>query len=296
MRKLLGGFVAALALFGVAERAFAHGDVMSIGSTQAGAGQLRIAADFDFGPEVLLPLLVSAGGQSLYSAIIPSFAWIREAGTEGLFPLDDSVEVAMVLVAATAGASVRVGSRTMDDPGESGRLGFFDADPEAHVHPEWRLLLGNGVTGSYEVTFRLTTTAAGYSDSPVYRIVLTNLETVATPTAIAVTATPTVEPAATPTRTPSPTDVATATPTLSPTSSPTVAATATATEPVPVCSGDCNEDGEVTVDEIVAAVALALGTEGAPPCAAADTSGDGAITVEEIVAAIGAALEGCAAP
>lgn len=61
-----------------------------------------------------------------------------------------------------------------------------------------------------------------------------------------------------------------------------------------VCAGDCNGDGEVTVDEIVGAVAIALGQRSADDCAAADTSGDGEVTVEEIVRTIGNALGGCA--
>jgi len=294
MTKPLAGILAALTLLVVAERAWAHGDVMSIGSTQPGAGQLRIGAEFDFEPEVFLRLLVSAGGQSLYSEIIPSFAWIREAGGEGLFPLDEDVEVSLVLVEAAAGASLRISSRTLDDPGEAGRIGFFDADPEAHFHPEWRLLLADGVRGRYEVAFRLTSPAARYADSPVYRITLTNIEPAAgTPTEAAVTATPTEEPVAT--ATPSPTTTATKTETPSSTPTPTPTATATPTERAVVCTGDCNGDGEVTVDEIVSAVALALGAAGTPSCEAADGNGDGSITVDEVVAAIAAALQGCAA-
>lgn len=59
------------------------------------------------------------------------------------------------------------------------------------------------------------------------------------------------------------------------------------------CSGDCNGDREVTVDEIVSLVSIALGTRDAATCVAGDTSGDGEITVDELQAAINAALDGC---
>jgi len=49
----------------------------------------------------------------------------------------------------------------------------------------------------------------------------------------------------------------------------------------------------VTVDEIVRAVNIALGTEVLAQCPAADRDGDGAITVDEILAAVAHALTGC---
>lgn len=59
-----------------------------------------------------------------------------------------------------------------------------------------------------------------------------------------------------------------------------------------VCAGDCNDNCDVTVDEIVAMVALALegGTDG---CANADLNGDGRVDVSEIIVAINDALVGC---
>lgn len=63
-------------------------------------------------------------------------------------------------------------------------------------------------------------------------------------------------------------------------------------EPGP-CAGDCNGDDAVTVDEIVMAVAIALGRQSVGECPAADTDGDGQVTVDEIVRAVAAALSGC---
>lgn len=60
------------------------------------------------------------------------------------------------------------------------------------------------------------------------------------------------------------------------------------------CPGDCNGDGQVTVDELVLAVSIALGDIPLANCPAADLSGENQITVDELVAAVNAALNGCA--
>ena len=62
------------------------------------------------------------------------------------------------------------------------------------------------------------------------------------------------------------------------------------------CIGDCNGSGQVTVDELVLMVNIALGTAQLTRCPAGDPNGDGAITIEEIVAAVSNTLNGCPAP
>ncbi len=59
------------------------------------------------------------------------------------------------------------------------------------------------------------------------------------------------------------------------------------------CAGDCDDSGDVTIDEIITGVAMALGDIGPEACTAMDTSGDGEITVDEIIAAVNSALAGC---
>ncbi|GIW45450.1 MAG: hypothetical protein KatS3mg077_2732 [Candidatus Binatia bacterium] len=61
----------------------------------------------------------------------------------------------------------------------------------------------------------------------------------------------------------------------------------------PTCAGDCGGDGEVTVEEIVRMVNIALGAASVDQCNAGDQNGDGEITIEEIVAAVNKALSGC---
>jgi len=61
-------------------------------------------------------------------------------------------------------------------------------------------------------------------------------------------------------------------------------------------AGDCNLDQQVTVDELVAGVAIALEQQPPSACADADVNADLAVTVDEIVVAVTAALSGVPAP
>lgn len=63
--------------------------------------------------------------------------------------------------------------------------------------------------------------------------------------------------------------------------------------PLAPCAGDCGSDFGVTVDEIVAAVNVALELSGVTGCRSADVDGDGRVTIDEIVAAVRSALDGC---
>lgn len=71
---------------------------------------------------------------------------------------------------------------------------------------------------------------------------------------------------------------------------------ATATPAAAQCPGDCNADGAVAINELVTAVAIALGEQPVDACAAADTSDDGAVTINELLSAVAAALDGCPEP
>ncbi len=110
----------------------------------------------------------------------------------------------------------------------------------------------------------------------------------ATATASA-TATPPSIPTSTATMPPSPTSTLVASPTATASPTPTPTATAAASD----CPGDCSNDANVTVDEIVRCTNIALGTIALNLCQACDTSGDQQVTVDEIVATVNAALTGC---
>jgi hypothetical protein len=59
------------------------------------------------------------------------------------------------------------------------------------------------------------------------------------------------------------------------------------------CSGDCNGNGVVTVDELVTGVAIALGSGSLADCRAMDQDNDESVEVFELVSAVQLALHGC---
>ena len=64
--------------------------------------------------------------------------------------------------------------------------------------------------------------------------------------------------------------------------------------PAHACDGDCDGDNQVTIEELVMAVEIALGGAGIERCTAADRDGDGMVAIDELLAAVNAALDGCA--
>lgn len=82
------------------------------------------------------------------------------------------------------------------------------------------------------------------------------------------------------------------------TSTPTIGAprtrTPTRTPALPgECVGDCNGNGEVTVDELIRGVNIALGSAAIEQCPEFDTNENGEITVNELIQAVNSALNGC---
>jgi hypothetical protein len=61
----------------------------------------------------------------------------------------------------------------------------------------------------------------------------------------------------------------------------------------PRCVGDCNGNGQVTIDDILTMVNMALGNAPVTTCEAGDANHDGQITVDEILTAVNNALNGC---
>lgn len=76
---------------------------------------------------------------------------------------------------------------------------------------------------------------------------------------------------------------------------PTPTPTATPRPPV-ACVGDCDASTDVTVDELLTGIAIALGARPAGDCPPFDEDGDGQVIVTEIVTAVNASLMGCPAP
>jgi plastocyanin len=61
------------------------------------------------------------------------------------------------------------------------------------------------------------------------------------------------------------------------------------------CSGDCDGDGAVTVNELVLGVNIALGSTAIGLCPSFDAEGDGEVTINELITAVSSALNGCLA-
>jgi len=59
------------------------------------------------------------------------------------------------------------------------------------------------------------------------------------------------------------------------------------------CTGDCNNDHMVTIEELVTGVNIALGNAEITTCDLFDANDDSRATIEELVAAVAAALNGC---
>ena len=66
--------------------------------------------------------------------------------------------------------------------------------------------------------------------------------------------------------------------------------------PGPPCVGDCNDDGHVTVNDILTMVNIALGNASLLDCEAGDANHDAQITIDEILTAVNNALNGCSVP
>ena len=65
--------------------------------------------------------------------------------------------------------------------------------------------------------------------------------------------------------------------------------------PAAACTGDCDGDGQVAINEAVRGVNIALGNAPVGDCAQFDANGDGAVSVNELIAAVSNVLGGYSA-
>jgi hypothetical protein len=72
-------------------------------------------------------------------------------------------------------------------------------------------------------------------------------------------------------------------------------AVTTSAVPAPACTGDCNADGVVTINELVNGVNIVLGRADLALCRACDRDGDGTVTIAELIDAVRSTLDGCPA-
>lgn len=136
---------------------------------------------------------------------------------------------------------------------DAGDSAVLGTMPDIHNHPAWQLLVPAGEVGDYRISYKLTTDSSLYSESAVFTSIVTN---VAPPS-------------------PSPT--------------PTRSATAT---PAP-CSGDCDGNGAITVNELVRGVSMALSLMPTDACPSFDADGSTTVSIDELVQAVNGLLKGC---
>lgn len=262
-----------------------HEGDMLIASTADGGGSLAVA--YDFSSAIVVTKSFGAGGVTLYSGTEPGFdALLDDRPGDGLYVVEPDTTVRCEITAIDNGVSLQINGTTIDGVGESAQIGTA---PSLHVHPIWRLTLPDGVVGDYRVTFRLTGTH-GYQPSDEYTAILTN----DSGSAASPSPTSTAMPEPTASATPVPTEtmlLATVTP---PPTATQANGTATPTPDAgDACPGDCNGDDRVAVNELIAAVNIALGNSDPGACPSVDANGDDQVSISELVRAVSAALDGC---
>ena len=215
-------------------------------------------------------------------------------GNDGIAaPAIGSASLTRVAGSACAGCSVDV---------------YSDSDDEAAVYEGATLADAAGAW-----TFEKTGGLAGPMVTAAATDALGNTSALSAAVALGGTPSPTPSESATATRTPTatgtrPTVGATATPTTAATigtTTPTTEPTATTTGATPTpqgptptpgaCSGDCDGDGRVSINELIRGVNIALARALLTTCPSFDRDGNGAVGIAELITAVNAALRGCAA-
>lgn len=262
---LLRALAVAAIVSGLPIDASAQHEDLSIYSTANGGGALELDPEPGENP-VFENGSLCFPSACLYSTTDPGF--ITPTGDDGsLFALDAGTEVSLEIVAIDAAVTVKVGAVRLEDPGDSVALGTASS---LHVHPEYQVVVPQGTSGDFPVSFRLNATAgASYASSTVYEMTLRIEGGSATPTP---TPTPTASasPTATPTAQPTATSGATATPRPSATPTPQPSAGPTPTSaltptPSPAGTATPRPSGAPTPSPTAAPTPTGLATPSATP-------------------------------
>lgn len=141
------------------------------GSTVTGGG--RLVTDYDFGVPVLVDFNTELGGFTVYSGVDPGFVSLDRSiigGPEGLFPLPAGMTVGIRITEIDPGVQITVGNTVLAAEGDAATLG----QTPIHMHPQWQLIYPSGeIPPPHFVSFVLTTTAEGYTDSEPYTATIT---------------------------------------------------------------------------------------------------------------------------
>ena len=116
------------------------------------------------------------GGTRIFTTVNPGIEPLAESEPdESLYALADGTPVTLQVTALDAGLTLRLGETTLDGVGDTVVLG---TSPDFHADLEAQLALPGGgePSGTYAVTFKLTTTAAGYQGSDEVTVSFTPTE------------------------------------------------------------------------------------------------------------------------
>jgi uncharacterized repeat protein (TIGR04052 family) len=144
-----------------------------IGSSAEGGGALVLHTDDEV--EDPIPAFAAdclggtgeecTGGTRIFSTVNPGISPLEESEPEeSAFTLVDETPVTFEVTAIDAGLTMRLGATTLDSAGDTALMG---SSPEFHADFEAQLALPGGAapTGTYSVTFKVTTTSATYQPS-----------------------------------------------------------------------------------------------------------------------------------
>jgi len=156
--------------------------------SDADGGGALTTDGFDFGTPNPVTFSFSAGGNSLFTTVVPQLVTPGSDGGLGLFALDPGVELTVEIVAIDPEVRVKIGPDILDAVAESAVLG---TTPGPHAPVEYQILVPDGTSGSFSVTFKVVADAI-YAASGNRTMTLTNAGAVATPTPTAM-ATPVID-------------------------------------------------------------------------------------------------------
>jgi uncharacterized repeat protein (TIGR04052 family) len=171
--------------FRVESAAGAQGHVeYKVASSTSGGGALIANPTFDVTQPIELPFDQCFGGTGdecdggtrVFSAANPGIEPIDPSmTTDSLFSLADGTQITLQVVSIDSGLSFQFGGTTLDSAGTSVVLGTspsFHADLQAQITAPG----GGEPSGTYSVTFKLTTTSSQYQASDTFTVKFTPVD------------------------------------------------------------------------------------------------------------------------
>lgn len=212
------------------------------------------------------PTEVAPGATATFRFVVQSQSPSRQIAAG----LDIATSAGKLTAASGQGEQLLGGEITHTGPKRN------DASGMASWDFTWQAPAQSGTTTLFGAGNSVNLSGNSFGDLSATTTYQVSVADVATPTP---TETPEV-----PTETPTPTDTP---------EPPTPTPTTTPDPPIGGCVGDCDGSGDVTVNEIVSGVNIALGNADLGVCPTFDANQDGQVTVNELLQAVNGAVNGC---